>query len=160
MKNLKIFDFISSLVACHDLTNDIHGRLPRHLEQLKQDCRNPHDANTILLAFTSRHLRKRHRFLAGTATDVKHGLEVLSSSLDTDTPPPSALSVLCRRIGGICIFCSNRARHSREIVTNLQICQACKARKLAKISGVNLNRLYDGGNGLSRERRAASLHDD
>src|SRR5271154_6992020 len=112
------------------------------LNQLKQNCRDPHDANTILrLAFTSRHLRNVINSWAGTATDVKHDLEILST-LVIDNPPPSALSVLCRRIGGMCIFYSNRARHSREIFTDLQVCQACAARKLAKISGVNLNRLY------------------
>jgi hypothetical protein len=112
------------------------------LKQLKQGCRNPHDANTILhLAFTSRHLHNVIDSWAGRGTAVIHDLEILST-LETDTPPPSALSIVCRRIGGICVFCSNRARHSPEIFTALQVCQACEARKLAKISGVNLNRLY------------------
>ena len=69
------------------------------LNQLKQDCRNPHDAKPILrLSFTSRHLRNVIDSWAATAADVKHDLEIFST-LDADTPPQSALSVLCRRIG-------------------------------------------------------------
>ena len=55
----------------------------------------------------------------------------------------SALSVLCRRLGVICMFCSNRARSSAgEVFTHLPICRACEARKVPKISNVNLDRLY------------------
>jgi len=44
----------------------------------------------------------------------------------------SPLSVLCRRIGWFCSFCSNRSRRyadgpQGEIYTGLPVCQACKA---------------------------------
>src|SRR5271168_5143552 len=58
------------------------------LNQLKQDCRNPHDANPILrLASTSRHLRNVIDSWAGTAMDVKHDLEITEYLLWTSTTP-------------------------------------------------------------------------
>jgi hypothetical protein len=58
--------------------------------------------------------------------------------------PFSPLSRLCRRFGGICAYCNNRARHSLngEIFTGLQLCHACEAFKFPKISEHGLRYTY------------------
>ena len=75
---------------------------------------------------------------------ARQDLETLSSLCSEDSlSPPSAVSVLCRRLAHICIFCSNRAHSTTgEVFTKLPMCRACEARKVPKISDVNLERLY------------------
>lgn len=110
---------------------------------LEKDCENPHGAMAILnLAMTCRGFWNIIESWA--STKASQDLQTLSSLYNKhNSSPPSALSVLCRRLGDICMFCSNRARSSAgEVFTHLPICRACEARKVPKISNVNLDRLF------------------
>lgn len=52
----------------------------------------------------------------------------------------SPISAMCRHVGNICGFCSNRARHSEhgEVFTGLRLCHACETRRIHKISATRL----------------------
>ena len=113
------------------------------LGYLEKDRENPRGAMAILnLAMTCRGFWNIIEFWA--STKASQDLQTLSSLCSKhNSSPPSALSVLCRRLGDICMFCSNRARSSAgEVFTHLPICRACEARKVPKISNVNLDRLF------------------
>jgi len=113
------------------------------LHYLEKDCETPYGAMAILnLAMTCRGFWNIIKSWA--STEACQDLQTLSSLCSKhNSSPPSALSVLCRHLGDICMFCSNRARSSAgEVFTQLPICQACEAIKVPKISNVNLDRLY------------------
>jgi len=113
------------------------------LHYLEKDCETPYGAMAILnLAMTCRGFWNIIESWA--STEACQDLQTLSSLCSKhNSSPPSALSVLCRHLGDICMFCSNRARSSAgEVFTQLPICQACEAIKVPKISNVNLDRLY------------------
>ena len=114
------------------------------LDYLTKDCESPSEATSVLnLAMTCRGFRNVIESWA--TTETRQDLQTLSNLCIKDNSfRPSPLSVLGRRLGGICMFCSNRARQSSagELFTHLPICRACEARKVPKISNINLDRLY------------------
>jgi hypothetical protein len=53
----------------------------------------------------------------------------------------SALSIICKRIAGLCAICRNRMDNI-EFFTGLQLCSTCDAFRVPKISYGRLNQLY------------------
>jgi hypothetical protein len=114
------------------------------LHYLRKDCESPYRSMTILnLAMTCRGL---HNVIESwAASETRQDFQTLSKLCSKDnSSPPSPLSILCRRLGNVCMFCSNRARRSSagELFTHLPLYRACEARKVPKISNINLDRLY------------------
>ena len=113
------------------------------LDYLRQDCKTPYGAMAIVnLARTCRGFWNVVEFWS--LKEARQDLDSLSNlCAKDDSSPPSALSILCRRLAHICIFCSNRGHYSvDEKFTNLPICRACEVRKVPKISNISLDRLY------------------
>ena len=114
------------------------------LYYLRKDCESPYGATAILsLAMTCRGFRN---IIESWATsETRQDFQTLRKLCSKDnSSPPSPLSILCRRLGNVCMFCSNRARRpsAGELFTHLPLCRACEARKVPKISNINLDRLY------------------
>ena len=117
----------------------------RILEYLEEDFESIRAATAIIrLSQTCQGVYKLIERWAACKTSYEVSiLSKLPKCAETQSStPPSSLSILCRKIGGVCIFCSNRARYSPEMFTNLKVCSACEALRLPKISDVNLKRLY------------------
>jgi hypothetical protein len=114
------------------------------LQYLKADRKTDPVATALFRLGLTCHSIHKFMNLWATSEAIQDLQNLHSVCSKGNTCTPSPLSVLCRRLGNVCMLCSNRARRSStgEIFTNLPLCRACEATKVPKISNINLERLY------------------
>ena len=71
---------------------------------------------------------------------LRYGLES-KYAMASERLEPSALSILCKQVAGLCSTCNNK-QVRREFFTNLQVCHACDPFYFPKVSSRKLLREY------------------